>query len=150
MICDRIENLNNYSGLSANVKKFAEYMASHDAADFAPGKYVVDDDVYFTVKSYEPRADENVGWESHREYMDIQYVIEGRELMGIMPVSDMTEKTPYDDSTDKITYEPTDAASVLRLRAGMFALLLPQDAHHPTVIDGTVTQNKKIVAKVRI
>ena len=150
MIFDRIENLGDYVGLSDNIKKFADYIATHDAAAYAPGKYVLDSDVYFDVKSYEPRADENVGWESHRKYIDVQYVIEGRELMGIMPVSDMTEKTPYDDSTDKIIYEPTGAASILRLRAGMFALLLPQDAHHPTVIDGERTRNKKIVAKIRI
>jgi YhcH/YjgK/YiaL family protein len=150
MIFDHISNLADYNGVGRNIKKFTNYITPHDITAYEPGKYIIDDDVFFTVKCYEPRRPEQAGWEAHREYIDIQYVIEGRELMGIMPISQLQEKSPYDLTQDKITYEPSARESVLRLGPGMFALLLPQDAHHPTIIDGEVTHNKKAVVKIRV
>lgn len=150
MIFDHISNLSNYNGVSANIKKFTDYLAENDITALEPGKYVIDDDVFFTVKCYEPRLPEVAGWEAHKEYIDIQYVMEGKELMGIMPISQLIEKKPYDAELDKTVYEHSDRESILKLGPGMFALLLPQDAHHPTIIDGEKTQNKKAVVKIRV
>lgn len=150
MILDHISNLSSYRNVGRNVYKFIDYLKEHDLSDYEPGRYVVDDDVFFTVKCYEPRLPEVAGWETHREYIDIQYILQGRELMGVAPISELAVREPYNAEKDKITYEPTAQESILKLHSGLFVLLMPQDAHHPTIIDGEVTQNKKAVVKIRV
>ena len=150
MIYDHISNLEKYQYVSRNIGKFVDYMKEHDITKFEPGVYTVNEDIFFIVKEYEPRLPENAGWETHREYLDIQYVMEGKELMGISTDNVLKVKDDYNQETDKTTYYPTDKESTLKLWPGMFALLLPEDAHHPTLIDGQVTHNKKAVVKIRL
>lgn len=150
MIYDHISNLANYKSVSKNIGKFVDYIKQHDITVYEPGVYEIDEDIFFTVKTYEPRLPESAGWETHKKFIDIQYVIEGKELMGVAPSSILTVKEPYNDEQDKMTYLPTDKEATLKLWPGMFALLLPQDAHHPTLIDGEVTLNKKAVVKIRL
>ena len=150
MVYDHISNLANYKSLSKNISKFTDYIKEYDITKYEPGVYKIDEDVFFTVKIYEPRRPECAGWETHKKYIDIQYVMEGKELMGVAPSNILTVREPYDEGKDKMTYLPTDKEATLKLWPGMFALLLPQDAHHPTLIDGEVTRNKKAVVKIRL
>lgn len=150
MIFDHISNLSTYNGTGRNISKFTSYVKENDITALEAGRYVIDDDVFFDVKTYAPRTAEVAGWETHEKYIDIQYLLEGRELMGIMPANELTVKNAYDEALDKTSYEPSEYETTLKLRPGMFALLLPQDAHHPSIIDGEMTSNKKVVVKIRI
>ena len=150
MIYDRIENLGCYRGLSANVDRFIDYAQKNDIAGLAPGEYTVCDGVHFTVKCYEPRTPEVAKCETHREYIDLQYLIEGCERMNVGNPGELVVREAYDPGTDKQLYVPSEAMSVLHMKAGDFAMLFPQDAHHPAIIDGERTHNKKAVVKIHI
>ena len=150
MIYDSIQNISLYRGISARLDSFIDYLSGKDLCTMVPGVYEVSDGVTFTLKEYRPRTPEEAGWESHQKNIDIQYVLAGRELMGVAPADSLSVLQPYNEQTDKTTYHPTERESVVRLWPGMFVILFPEDAHHPTIIDGEKTENKKAVVKIRV
>lgn len=150
MIFDHISRIAEYRGLSGNLDAFIAYRQAQPIEELPPGRYTVNDAIYFDVKEYRPHPAEEVGWESHRSYIDIQYLVSGREKMGVLPVETLTVKEPYDEARDRTTYEHDPRESMLRLSAGMFVILFPQDAHHATILDGEPELNRKIVVKVHV
>ena len=150
MIFDRIENLKSYRGLLPNIDRFIDYAAGCDLAALEPGEYTVCDGVSFTIKTYEPRTPEVAKCETHRDYIDLQYLMEGYERMDVGCPSRLEVREVYDPKTDKQLYFPSGEMSTLHMGPGDFALLFPQDAHHPAIIDGKITRNKKAVVKIHI
>jgi YhcH/YjgK/YiaL family protein len=80
-------------------------------------------------------------------YQDIHYVISGKEMIGITPVSSAVIIIPYDSAKDvgyysaKGTYYKSDKK--------IFFIVFPGDAHRPGIkVDGFPIV-KKIVIKVR-
>lgn len=150
MIFDYIDNIEQYRHVSKNMGKFVDYVKEHDLSRYEAGHYVIDEDVYFDVKKYQTRSPEESGWETHRKYIDIQYILNGIELIGIMPATMMCIKEPYNEIKDKQTYKQVEKRSIMRLTDGMFVILFPQDAHQPKMWDENITDNKKVVVKVKI
>ena len=68
-------------------KAFA-FLKDHDLVKLAKGKYPIDgDNVFASVTEDSTKNLEKTNWESHRKYIDIQYVINGEELIGVYPVA---------------------------------------------------------------
>lgn len=90
------------------------------------------------------------GWyESHHEMADIQILLEGEEEIGVTPVDGLHPAEPYDADRDIVFYRETPKPSArIRLTPGLFALLLPQDAHMPGLAPVTPARVKKMVVKL--
>lgn len=84
-------------------------------------------------QAYETKARADGFFESHRRYIDVQFVVEGEELLEVADISRMKVRTPYDAEKDFFTYEDTADASLLRLYAGQAAIFFPEDVHMPTL-----------------
>ncbi len=95
-------------------------------------------------------------YESHRVMADIQIVLDGEEECRVLSVEPerpgapaLTPEAPYDAARDIVFYrEKPEAAARVRLRPGLFALFLPQDAHMPALAVSTPGRVKKLVVKV--
>jgi biofilm protein TabA len=113
-----------------------------------PGKYVIDgDNVYATITDAPSKTFEQSAWESHRNYIDLQYVVRGKEKIGVAPVTSATVIKPYDASRDIANYT-TDGQFYIA-SPGEFFLFFPGDAHRPNIkVDGYDTV-KKLVIKIR-
>ena len=94
---------------------------------------------------------EECAFESHLEYFDVQYVVEGEECFGYEPVKNLTPSMDYDAERDLIFYnEPDDAGSVI-LKTGDFAIVPPEDGHAPRrMAKNGPCPVKKIVVKVKL
>jgi biofilm protein TabA len=113
-----------------------------------PGKYIIDgDNVYATITNAPSKTFDQSAWESHRNYIDLQYVIRGKEKIGVTPVSSATVIKPYEASRDAANY---DADGQFYIAApGEFFLFFPGDAHRPNIkVDGYDIV-KKMVIKIR-
>ena len=66
-------------------------------------------------------------YEAHRSYIDVQLLMEGREIILWNRLENMTALAPYDPDKDKQAL--SGMGSVLELTPGMFCILFPQDAH---------------------
>ena len=99
--------------------------------------------------SYLTEPAEQRKWESHRRYLDIQYLVSGLECIPVAPVGALPVATPYDDEQDVSFYADGSAPTPsLVLEAGMFAIFFPQDAHRPNIAVTAPVATRKIVVKV--
>ncbi len=113
-----------------------------------PGKYVIDgDNVYATITNAPSKTFDQSAWESHRNYIDLQYVIRGKEKIGVAPVSSATIIKPYDASRDAANYNTYGRFYIAA--PGEFLLFFPGDAHRPNIKVESYDTVKKLVIKIR-
>jgi|GEM_PF-39676 len=129
-------------------KAFA-FMRDQDLSALKPDKYVIDgDQVYAMITEAPSKTFEQSAWESHRKYIDIQYVIRGEEKIGVVPLAKATVSKPYDEAKDFANY--TAEGEYYIAKPGTFFLFFPGDVHRPNIkVDGYDVV-KKLVIKVRV
>ncbi len=148
MIIDKIENYKLYANLTKRLAKGFDYLKNTDLMAIAPGTYEIDNkEIFAIVQEYNTKEIKDCVLEGHTKYIDIQYMIEGVELMGFTTKKDQkTVKTDVDK--DYTFYE--GETSYFRIEGGMFTVFFPDDLHRPSVQDGTSSKVKKVVIKVQI
>lgn len=151
MIMDKIENWNLYFSKKSNLYQGVEFILKQINGNIQDGRYEIkDNDVYAMVQSYRTDAPENKKLESHRRYIDIQYIVSGKELIGWLPAGELKVMTPYFNENDVIFYHSAECISPLVLMPGMFAVFYPSDAHRPGCFLDKPLPVRKIVIKVKI
>jgi biofilm protein TabA len=151
MIKDHVSNAAAYAGLGPGIAQAMEYIRKTDFSKLSPGKHPIDDgNIFAVVQRYRPKTLDKAVWESHRKFIDVQFVVEGTERMGFASMSvKPAVKTPYNDQTDLVFYEPQ--GDLLAFRAGDFAIFTPQDVHAPGLAPETgAGEVFKVVVKVKI
>jgi biofilm protein TabA len=90
-------------------------------------------------------------WESHCAYIDVQLIVAGEELMEVADASWLTVAENLTPAKDVIFYQPFEAGSVLRVRAGEAAVFFPADAHLPSLrVGAEPALVRKTVVKVPV
>lgn len=149
MIVDQFVHIAQYKGLDNRVAKAIKYLQENDLSNFEPGRYTIEgDEIYFMVSQYETKPLVDCKPETHRKYIDIQYILEGSELMGYQPLEGQQPSIEYNPVKDVEFYAlKTD---LFEVKAGMFAIFFAQDIHQPCVMAGSPKTVKKVVVKVMI
>jgi YhcH/YjgK/YiaL family protein len=91
-----------------------------------------------------------LSFETHEKFFDIQYLVEGVELLGACTRQGLVVKTPYDTANDVTFYEDPDHAGQVLLRGDDYVIFAPEDAHKPRCQAGAPLPVKKIVVKVPV
>ena len=136
--------------LSERIKEAVTYLENMNVEEIEQGKIVVNDDFFVLVQTYDTKLPEQVRYEAHKKYVDIQYIVEGKELMEVAPVSILEVDEPYSDEKDIAFYKPIEQAATVVLTSGGYVVFYPEDAHRPSLCAGKITTNKKLVGKVRV
>ncbi|MEM8549645.1 MAG: YhcH/YjgK/YiaL family protein [Verrucomicrobiota bacterium] len=119
-------------------------------ADAYPGEYELQGrDIFAIISCYETQPVTDKDFESHRNYLDLQYILEGEEILYHSPLDCLSESVPYDEERDLIFYQGI-AEQALIMRPGYFCVLFPQDAHIPGCHCTGISTVKKVVVKVRL
>jgi YhcH/YjgK/YiaL family protein len=127
--------------------KVFKFLGDSKLGSLAPGKYPIDSNAYASITEGAPKNLEDSKWESHRKYIDLQYVIAGKVKLGVSPISAATVTNPYDESKDAANY--TAEGKYYIATPGEFFLFFPTDVHRPDIkVDGYDTL-KKLVIKIR-
>jgi len=150
MIVDRLENAKLYAGANARLAKAFEHLRKLAAEVPADGKLELDGkDIYAVVQSYETKPLAEKKWEAHKNYLDIQYVAEGQEVMVWAPLGKLSPAAPYNAEKDVVNF--TDAPGTdVQVEKGSFAVFYPEDGHKPGCQLGASVKVRKIVMKVRV
>ena len=149
MIKDKLENAKIYYSLSERIKKGLTWLNENNLNELADGRYELDGDLLFaSIQTYNTKLDAK--YEAHRNYIDIQYMIDGCEKIGIRNLSDCKSVIEYDSERDLEFFVDINAKEeYLSLKTGEFMILYPQDAHKPSIaIDNYSKKVKKVVVKV--
>ncbi|MBS1949227.1 MAG: YhcH/YjgK/YiaL family protein [Bacteroidetes bacterium] len=122
------------------------FLRDKDLDTLSPGKYpIIGELVYANISEAPSHNKEDVKWESHKNYIDLQYIIKGKELIGIADTATATITKPY--TPDAINY--TAEGKYYIAGQGNFFLFFPNDAHRPTIKVAGYDAVKKIVIKIQ-
>jgi biofilm protein TabA len=147
VIVDTLTNRRLYAGLGGRIADALVLLAFEDFRAKAVGKHEVDGaSLFYLVQAYTTKPVEQASWESHRKYLDVQYIVEGTERMGWAPVASLRVTKPYDSGGDAALY--TGEGAFLTAGPGTFFLLWPDDAHMPGISAGSPAPVRKVVVKV--
>ncbi len=149
MIVDIFDNARLYDGLGPRIAEAFAWLDSGAWKGLAAGKHgIKGEELWVDVVKAETKAPEAIKWEAHRHYIDIQCVIEGRDLLGWAPLSRVRLGT-YDEGKDFQALE-TDAWQEVELGPREFAILFPSDAHRPGGAKGEPGPLYKLVIKALV
>lgn len=124
----------------------SDFMNKNDVRTIATGRYDLRDGCYVNVDEYDTR--ENHTFEAHRDYIDVQLMVDGEEEILYAPLSHGTEVIPYDSQKDIVFYT-CDKGSYesVKLQSEMAVVLLPRDMHAPCNLIPK-RHNRKLVFKI--
>jgi biofilm protein TabA len=150
MIFDHLSRAAMYEGVNPRLQHAFSFLRRTDLATLAVGRYdLVGADIFALVQDYVTKPTELGEWESHRKYIDVQFLVAGTERMGHGYVdSGFTVSQEYDETRDYILY--TGSGNELVMTPGMFTILWPHDVHRPSVAVGAPSAVRKIVVKIRV
>lgn len=149
MIIDSLLNADRYRTLSPRFAVAFDYLRKLDPR-LPDGRYEIEGDViHATVMSYETKEAVDLRHEAHRDFADIQLLIEGEEVMYYTPAQRLGIGTGYVEAKDYEHFERPENSSRLVVRAGEFALFFPGEGHRANVAAHAPCLARKVVVKVR-
>lgn len=150
MVYDKINNISFYKGLSTDIYEGLLFLNAA-SKDLENGVYVLNPRVKAIVSEYTTKKINEHGYEAHREYIDIQYLIFGEEKICCLPLEYLKETKPYNVEKDAAFYEEVAVKPhELLIGNSYFSILYPQDAHMPQMCVKESRKVKKVVVKVKM
>ncbi|MBC5841976.1 YhcH/YjgK/YiaL family protein [Flavobacterium sp. F-380] len=148
MVLDSIKNYGLYANITERLAAGFNFINTSDLLAIAVGTYEIDGKAIFAiVQEYDTKDEKDCFLEGHTKYIDIQYMVQGTEMMGITTKGNQKIQS-FDVDKDYTFYE--GETSYIKVGAGMFTLFFPDDLHRPCIRVGDVTKVKKVVVKVQI
>ena len=151
MICDKLENANLYAAFGPEFARAFDLLRNREIINGADGKYNLEGGrIWYLIQRYKTKPASSCNFESHRNYIDIQFIVSGEELIGHSYPDLLRILSPYDIASDKTLYEgkPLPELSTVRLAGGMFGIFFPHDAHMPCLQADGAADVHKVVIKV--
>jgi YhcH/YjgK/YiaL family protein len=132
-------------------EKAFEFLKTNDLSKLELKRYDIDgNNLYATVSEYLSKNEETTRFEAHRKYIDIQYVISGKEIMNIAPLTTTKEMVTLYDETKDIEFLTVEKINKYAATPANFFIFFPSDAHRPGLKDGVNSNVRKIVIKVKV
>lgn len=149
MVFDKIKNAKLYFSLGEKIQKALQYIADTDFSNVEPGRYDIDgENVYALVQTYDTKPLSVGKWEAHRKYIDIQYIVSGREKIGVSEFEKVIVIEEYNEEKDRGIYKGD--GNYLLVDEGYFAIFYPTDVHMPGMSINIPKPVKKVVVKVSV
>lgn len=148
MVIDNLNNAKRYETLHPGFLAAFTFLREHMAHPFSEGRHDIADGVYAMVSHYTTKPEDELNWEGHRKYIDVQFLASGEELLGYANADTMRQKGEYDAGNDFCLF--SGEGLPVKLTSGTFAVLYPEDVHRPGGMSGRACAVEKIVVKVAL
>ena len=149
MVFDSIRNYKLYTNLSPRIAWALKIAAETNFSKVKDGKYHVDgDNLFYMVQRYKT-APVLEKIEAHRKYIDIQFIAEGAERMGVDNIAGLKTAEAYNDEKDIEFFKPGKNMSFIDVPQGYFTIFWPGDAHMPGRQIDKPEDVTKVVFKVK-
>jgi YhcH/YjgK/YiaL family protein len=138
--------------LPALIQKGIDYLRNTDFSLLEDKTYEIDGKKLFViVQSYKTKPAAECKSESHKKYLDIQYIISGEEIIQLgYPHADNIFETEYLEDKDRWNYAKVVGEFDVPMRAGMYAVFFPTDIHRPSCHLNGEQKVRKAVVKIAI
>ncbi len=150
MIFDNLNNMEQYYKLNENFKIGFEFLLNNDLKSLKDGKYQIKgDEVFANIQSLTTKEKSQKKWEAHKKYIDIQYVISGKECMGYGIYEDFKTSEKYDEIKD-VEFLEGEKYNYINVEENEFVIFYPNDVHAPMLCVENPEQIKKVIVKIAI
>ena len=137
-----------------DIKKYASVLPGIEEAfdavnaltDYEAKTYPLSDGNRFFVAAGTTKAPDVA--EAHRKYMDIQYIVKGKEVMGWAGLSACTPTVDFNEEKDIGMY--TGDFEFITINEGICYVAFPEDAHMPGRHLDVPNDFVKVVVKLKV
>ena len=132
------------------VERALEFLKSHDFTTFTGGRYTIEGDLmYANVDIVDTRVYEETKIEGHKDYMDVQFLVIGKERMEVLIRQTAPDVVEAYDDKDCYFYDPTQGGTVtITVRPGDYCIFYPGELHRTLIAPHEVQQIRKVVVKI--
>lgn len=150
MILDTHDKLAAYATLFRGADPAPLFDWLRTCLDVTPGTKVefAGDKLFARALRQDTGSSDQFRWETHRDYVDLQYIVDGGETIEWAPAAALTADEAYNPATDFQFYAPAEARVSLAMSGGLFVFLFPSDAHKPLVSNGRDAFVHKAIGKI--
>ena len=123
------------------------FLSSNDLENLDLGEHQIEPGrCWVTISEYIPKSTDEGNIESHRKFIDLQYVLRGNEKMGL--AGNVTVRKKYNQERDVAFWNSNDI-TYYPATSDVFFLFFPSDIHQPSVrTDSDMMRRRKIVVKI--
>lgn len=114
------------------------------------GLYEIDSsNVFAIVQEYDSKLMKLGKWEAYRVYIDIQCMLEGEELIGVVLADSLSPSETYNGEKDIELFKGT--GSMVKFSKNHFYIFYPQDAHMTSIaVDEKSQKGRKVIVTVHV
>ena len=105
--------------------------------------------MFFFLNEYETKNADDCFWEAHQKYLDVHYILEGKEAIAVDHIDHQKVKEEYDEVKDAIFFEG-NVDSAVTMTPGDVMICFPEDSHMTGIIAGEKQKVRKVVLKVKL
>lgn len=150
MIYDTFDNTKLYFSRKQAVSKALHYAAEFDRSG-PDGRYDIDGDrIYALVMTYNTKSADELKFEAHKKYIDVQLLLEGQEFLDVSLDKNLDVEMGFSEGKDAALFKAPKRFTAVLLEPGHFAVLYPDDYHRPSRKVESSQQVRKMVVKVQI
>lgn len=140
----------SYHKNSKHWKQAFTFLNEADLKNLPEGKQELEGEhLFVAVSEYDSKDKSETKYESHKKYIDIQYLISGEEQMGITTLDKVELADPYDDETDLAFYH-YEGGKYVTATPQNFMIFFPEDLHRPCIKTNENVPVKKAVVKISV
>jgi biofilm protein TabA len=115
-----------------------------------PGRHeVMGENLFYMINQYVTKEAESVKFEAHQKYIDLQYVTDGEEIIGVACFEHARETNPYGAEKD-VAFYTVSQAEYHKASPSEYFVFFPEDLHQPGVMVRDPLEVRKVVFKILI
>ena len=150
MIVDHLNRYDLYKGIHKRIDRAVSIIKQMEFDSLEPKMYEIDgEEIFFNLIEYETKLEEERFWESHKKYIDLHYILEGKEFIGYEQFSKMNIKEDYNEVDDYFLLEGSLQSKIM-LQKNDFMILYPNDVHMTGIKVVEREKVRKVVFKIKI
>ena len=123
---------------------------SADYSGIDAGEYQLDDGTTFAIQEYITRNEEDCILESHRNHIDIQYMIQGSEVLKMYSANCLANKGCYDEDKDSDYWYDGELETESLLVPGSFIVIYNGQPHKGAIKYIEQSKVKKLICKIDV
>ena len=131
------------------IKKAIDFMSTEEFKQLPVGRHEIQgDDIFALIQDQTTDEPDKKRAESHRNYVDIQFLMSGEEKQGYAPLIPGT-KGEEPAGKDNIFYDTVEGEQFVCLKPGDFTIYFTNDVHRPNcAVNGSCNIHKAVI-KIR-
>jgi len=141
------KDLKRYASVIPGLEEAIE--AANNLQSYEPATVPLSGSNKILVQQITTKPWEGQKLEAHREFLDIQYIVKGKEVVGWAPLDTLTPADEFNTAKDKGMYAGKNYP--MEIAEGYCYVVYPEDAHAPGVyLEGDAEQVTKLVIKLKV